>query len=85
MLVLLRVGEVEVWGLLVLDVGLIRDAIMNLKEQERLVLSLYYFEEMKLHQIAAILSLTESRVSQIRSKALGKLKVELGSMRSFVA
>jgi RNA polymerase sigma factor for flagellar operon FliA len=67
------------------EVALLRDAIMNLKEQERLVLSLYYFEEMKLHQIAAILSLTESRVSHIRSKALGKLKVELGSMRSFVA
>ena len=52
---------------------------------ERIVLSLYYFEEMKLHEIASILSLTESRVSQIRSKALGKLKGELGSIRSFVA
>lgn len=67
------------------EVGLLRDAIMGLKEQERIVLSLYYFEELKLHEIAGVLGLTESRVSQIRSKALGKLKVELGPMRSFVA
>jgi RNA polymerase sigma factor for flagellar operon FliA len=67
------------------EVALLRDALLRLKEQERIVLSLYYFEEMKLHEIASILSLTESRVSQIRSKALGKLKGELGSIRSFVA
>ncbi|HEV2641734.1 MAG TPA: FliA/WhiG family RNA polymerase sigma factor [Candidatus Elarobacter sp.] len=67
------------------EVALLRDAIMRLKEQERIVLSLYYFEELKLHEIAGVLGLTESRVSQIRSKALGKLKVELGPMRSFVA
>ncbi len=67
------------------EVVLLREAILNLKEQERLVLSLYYFEELKLHEIASVLGLTESRVSQIRSKALGKLKEELGSLRSFVA
>ena len=67
------------------EVALLRDAILGLKEQERIVLSLYYFEELKLHEIAGVLGLTESRVSQIRSKALGKLKVELGPMRSFVA
>jgi RNA polymerase sigma factor for flagellar operon FliA len=67
------------------EVTLLRDAIMQLKEQERIVLSLYYFEELKLHQIASILGLTESRVSQIRSKALERLRGELGKIRDLVA
>ena len=60
-------------------------AIMRLKDQERVVLSLYYFEELKLHEIATVLELTESRVSQIRSKALGKLRGELRPLREQVA
>jgi RNA polymerase sigma factor for flagellar operon FliA len=67
------------------EVTYLRDAIMQLKEQERVVLSLYYFEELKLHEIADVLSLTESRVSQIRSKALAKLRTELQPLRSAVA
>jgi RNA polymerase sigma factor for flagellar operon FliA len=64
------------------EVGLLRDAILALKEQERTVLSLYYFEELKLHEIAEILGLTESRVSQIRSKALIRLRGTLAPMRA---
>jgi len=60
------------------EVVLLRDAIMKLKEQERTVLALYYFEELKLHAIAEILELTESRVSQIRSKALARLRETVG-------
>ena len=67
------------------EVHLLRDAILELKEQERVVLSLYYFEELKLHEIATVLDLTESRVSQIRSKALGKLRGELKPLRERVA
>lgn len=67
------------------EVEHLRSALLELKEQERLVLSLYYFEELKLHEIAGILGLTESRVSQIRSKALGRLRVQLAGLRSFVA
>jgi RNA polymerase sigma factor for flagellar operon FliA len=60
------------------EVTMLREAIMKLKEQERTVLALYYFEELKLHEIAEILGLTESRVSQIRSKALARLRETLG-------
>ena len=60
------------------EVALLREAIMKLKEQERTVLALYYFEELKLHEIAEILDLTESRVSQIRSKALSRLRGTVG-------
>lgn len=63
----------------------LRDAILRLKEQERVVLSLYYFEELKLHQIASVLGLTESRVSQIRSKAISKLRGEMAPLRGHEA
>ena len=64
------------------EVTLLRDAILGLKDQERTVLSLYYFEELKLHEIAEILGLTESRVSQIRSKALIRLRETLAPIRA---
>lgn len=67
------------------EVSHLKDAILRLKDQERVVLSLYYFEELKLHEIAKVLELTESRVSQIRSKALSKLRVELKPLRGRVA
>jgi RNA polymerase sigma factor for flagellar operon FliA len=64
---------------------ILRNSLSTLKEQERIVLTLYYFEELKLHEIADVLELTESRVSQIRAKALGKLRVELSGFRQRVA
>ncbi|HEX6038392.1 FliA/WhiG family RNA polymerase sigma factor [Longimicrobium sp.] len=64
------------------EAALLRDAILGLKDQERVVLSLYYFEEMKLHEIATVLEVTESRVSQIRTKALARLRVELAVLRA---
>lgn len=61
---------------------LLKAAIGRLKDQERIVLTLYYFEELKLHEIADVLRLTESRVSQIRTKALARLRVDLASFRT---
>lgn len=60
---------------------ILKNALRRLKDQERIVLTLYYFEELKLHEIAEVLDLTESRVSQIRSKALAKLRTELAHFR----
>ncbi|MDH5588455.1 MAG: FliA/WhiG family RNA polymerase sigma factor [Gemmatimonadota bacterium] len=62
------------------ELQLLRDEILNLKEQERLVLSLYYFEELKLHEIASVLGVTESRISQIRSKAIQSLRGRLSHL-----
>ena len=45
------------------------------------MLSLYYFEELKLNDIARILEVSESRVSQIRSKAIQRLRKKLGKLR----
>jgi RNA polymerase sigma factor for flagellar operon FliA len=61
---------------------ILKKALLGLKEQERIVLTLYYFEELKLHEIAEVLELTESRVSQIRAKALQKLRVDLAHIRT---
>jgi RNA polymerase sigma factor for flagellar operon FliA len=59
----------------------LRDAVLELPEQERTVLSLYYFEELKLNDIARVLAVSESRVSQIRSKAIARLRRRLSKMR----
>ncbi|MEP7381253.1 MAG: FliA/WhiG family RNA polymerase sigma factor [Gemmatimonadota bacterium] len=61
---------------------ILKQALNRLKEQERIVLTLYYFEELKLHEIADVLDLTESRVSQIRAKALTRLRGELSYFRT---
>jgi len=53
------------------------DSIDDLSEKERLVVTLYYYEELKSKDIAEILGVSESRVSQIHSKALAKLKAGL--------
>ena len=56
------------------QVALLREAILSLKDQQRTVLSLYYFEELNAREIARTLGISESRVSQIRSKALAQLR-----------
>lgn len=54
------------------------DALDGLTEKERLVVTLYYFEEMTLKEISQTMKVTESRVSQLHSKALLKLRNKLG-------
>ena len=63
------------------EAALLRDALLGIPEQERTVLSLYYFEELKLNDIARILEVSESRVSQIRSKAIQRLRRRLAKLR----
>ena len=52
-------------------------SIESLKEKERLVITLYYYEELKYAEIAEILEISESRVCQIHTKAITKLKEDL--------
>ena len=56
---------------------LLAEAIQKLGEKERLVVSLYYYEELTLKEIGEVLSLTESRICQIHSGILLKLKGKL--------
>jgi RNA polymerase sigma factor for flagellar operon FliA len=58
------------------------DAIGRLPEREKLVITLYYYEELTLREIGEVLGVTESRVSQLHTKAILRLKVRLhGNMR----
>jgi RNA polymerase sigma factor for flagellar operon FliA len=54
------------------------NAIETLPEKERLVLTLYYYEELTMNEIGLILGVVESRVSQIRSSAVGRLRSAFG-------
>ncbi|HPK02621.1 MAG TPA: FliA/WhiG family RNA polymerase sigma factor [Candidatus Sumerlaeota bacterium] len=56
---------------------IVADAIDQLPEKERLVISLYYYEELTMKEIGEILSITESRVSQIHTKAILRLRGRL--------
>ncbi|MEW5794868.1 MAG: FliA/WhiG family RNA polymerase sigma factor [Candidatus Zixiibacteriota bacterium] len=49
-------------------------AIDNLTQQEKLVISLYYFEELTLKEIGEVMVISESRVSQIHTRAVKKLR-----------
>jgi RNA polymerase sigma factor for flagellar operon FliA len=57
--------------------GKLADTIRGLSEQEKMVLSLYYNEELNLKEIGQVLGVVESRVSQIRTKAILKLRAKL--------
>ena len=56
---------------------LIAEAIDALPEKERTVITLYYYEGLLLKEIADILQVTESRVSQIHSKVLARMRTKL--------
>ncbi|MCK9194632.1 MAG: RNA polymerase sigma factor FliA [Nevskia sp.] len=57
------------------------EAISELPERERLVMSLYYDEELNLREIGQVLEVTESRVCQLHGQALLRLRARLGDWR----
>jgi RNA polymerase sigma factor for flagellar operon FliA len=57
--------------------GLLAAAINSLSEREKIVVTLYYFEGLTLAEIGEILGVTESRVCQIHTKAVGGLRGQL--------
>ena len=54
------------------------ESIARLPEREKLVVTLYYYEELTLREIGEVLGVTESRVSQLHTKAILRLKARLG-------
>ena len=56
---------------------ILKETIGNLPEKEKLVVALYHFEELTLKEIGVVLDISESRVSQIHSKAILKLRSKL--------
>ena len=53
---------------------LLAHAIAGLPEREKLVVTLYYYEELTLREIGEVLGVTESRVSQMHTKAVLRLR-----------
>jgi RNA polymerase sigma factor FliA len=55
----------------------LKEAIEMLPQKERLVLNLYYYEELTMKEIGKVLDLTESRVCQLHSQAIARLKASI--------
>jgi RNA polymerase sigma factor FliA len=58
------------------------EAIDRLPERQRLVLTLYYFEELTMKEIGTLLSVTESRICQLHAQAMVRLKAQLSNKLS---
>lgn len=58
---------------------ILAEALELLTEKERKVIVLYYYEELTLKEISSILEVSESRISQLHTRALQKMKVKLGN------
>jgi len=80
--ILSKPGEKDPFSLLSMEQmkNKLAEAVSELEEREQLVLSLYYQDEMNLKEIGEILGVIESRVSQIRSKTILKLRAKLRIM-----
>ncbi len=61
---------------------LISKAVNNLSKRERLIVSLYYYEELTMREIGAILGVNESRISQMHSNAIRRMKEKLKALNA---
>lgn len=59
------------------EIAVLREAMLELDDQERTVLALYYFEDLRSREIGELLGVSESRVSQVRVRALARLRTAL--------
>lgn len=60
------------------------EAINKLSDKEKTVISLYYFEELTLKEISIIMKISESRVSQIHTKAVSRLRMKSGKYKDIL-
>ncbi len=58
-------------------VNIIKKQLSNMEERDRLIVQLYYFEELSLKEISDILGITESRISQIHKDVIRKIRKNL--------
>jgi len=73
-------------GFGIMGLSEVKDAVAksidDLPEKEKQVISLYYYDELTMKEIGKVLNLTESRVSQIHTKAVLRLRVRIKDLRS---
>lgn len=60
------------------------EALEMLTEKEKKVIQLYYYEDLTLKEISQVLEVTESRISQLHTKALHKMKTKLGKYMGII-
>lgn len=60
---------------------ILSEAIGRLPEKERMVVTLYYYEELTLKEISAIMKVSESRISQLHTKAIMRMRGKLDNLR----
>ncbi|MCC0649529.1 FliA/WhiG family RNA polymerase sigma factor [Clostridioides sp. ZZV15-6598] len=60
---------------------ILSQAISNLKEKEKLILSLYYYEDLNLKEIGKVLGVSESRVSQLHRKSIRNLRSKIKELK----
>lgn len=63
---------------------MLADAIEKLPEKERMVVTLYYYEELTLKEISLIMKVSESRVSQLHTKAILRMRGKLDRLQSVI-
>lgn len=70
-----RIPEKKIELTVIKDV--LTESINKLPEKEKMVVSLYYFEELTLKEISAIMKVSESRISQLHTKAILRMRAKL--------
>lgn len=63
---------------------MLSESLETLTDNEKKVVLLYYYEEMTLKEISSIMEVSESRVSQLHTKALKKMKSQLGDIAGYI-
>ncbi|MCL1884944.1 MAG: FliA/WhiG family RNA polymerase sigma factor [Defluviitaleaceae bacterium] len=64
--------------------AMLAEAISKLTEKEKLVITLYYFEDLTLKEISSVMKVSESRISQIHTKAITRLQGKLGRYKGLL-
>lgn len=63
-------------------IDMVAETLGRLPEKERLVVNMYYFDELTMKEIGSVLGITESRVSQLHTKAMKRLRMSLNQATS---
>ncbi|NLL67036.1 MAG: FliA/WhiG family RNA polymerase sigma factor [Clostridiaceae bacterium] len=63
---------------------ILADSIEKLPEKERIVVTLYYYEELTLKEISLIMKVSESRISQLHTKAIMRMRGKLERLKSAI-
>ncbi len=61
------------------------EALKLLTEKEQQIIMMYYYQEMTLKEIANVLEVSESRISQLHTRAIGKMRTKMGSYMGILA